>query len=157
MGNWRTFLLGKIEIPLFLSWILQSWIRLEKKIKSTCKNAVWKNDICLQASQGDFFFFFLLWWYSLLTSQGNHFPTSHLVGGVSEKYIKCRNLWARSLFLLLFSHSVVSDSLWPYGLQHARLPCPSTSPRACSNSCLLSRWRHPTILPSVVPFFSSCL
>ena len=41
---------------------------------------------------------------------------------------------------LLFSHSVMSDSLWPHGLQHTRLPCPSPSPGACSNSCPLSRW-----------------
>ena len=51
---------------------------------------------------------------------------------------------------------VVSDSLWPRGLQHARLPCPSPIPRACSNSCLLSRWCHPTSSSSVIPF-SSCL
>ena len=44
----------------------------------------------------------------------------------------------------------------PHGLQHTRLPCPSPSPRACSNSCPLSRWCHPTILSSVIPF-SSCL
>ena len=50
----------------------------------------------------------------------------------------------------------MSDSLWPHGLQHARLPCPSTTPRACSNSCPLSWWYHPTISSSVVPF-SSCL
>ena len=50
----------------------------------------------------------------------------------------------------------MSDSLWPYGLQNARLPCPSPSHRVCSNSCPLSRWYHPTILSSVVPF-SSCL
>ena len=56
---------------------------------------------------------------------------------------------------LLFSCSVVSDSLWPYGLQHARLPCPSPSPRACSNSCPLSQWCYPIISSSVVPF-SSC-
>ena len=58
--------------------------------------------------------------------------------------------------LLLFSRSVVSDSLWPPGLQHTRLPCPSPSPRACSNSSPLSQWCHPTISSSVVPF-SSCL
>ena len=40
---------------------------------------------------------------------------------------------------LLFSHSVVLDSLWPHGLQNARLPCPSLSPRVCSNSCPLSQ------------------
>ena len=47
--------------------------------------------------------------------------------------------------LLLFSCSVVSDSLWPHGLQHTRLPCPSLSPGFCSNSCPLSWWCHPTI------------
>ena len=46
----------------------------------------------------------------------------------------------------------MSDSLWPHELQHARLPCPSPTPRAYSNSCPLSRWRHPTILSSVIPF-----
>ena len=55
-----------------------------------------------------------------------------------------------------FSHSVVSDSLRPQGLQHTRLRCPSPTPRACSNSCLLSWWCHPTISSSIVPF-SSCL
>ena len=44
----------------------------------------------------------------------------------------------------------------PYGLQHTRLPYPSPTPKACSNSCPLSRWCHPTILFSLVPF-SSCL
>ena len=50
----------------------------------------------------------------------------------------------------------MSDSLWPHGLQHTRLPCPSPTPRACSHSCPSSRWCHPTISSSVVPF-SSCL
>ena len=53
------------------------------------------------------------------------------------------------------SHSVLSDSLWPHGLQHTRLPCPSPSPRVCSNSRPLSQWCHPTVSPSVIPF-SSC-
>ena len=57
-------------------------------------------------------------------------------------------------FILLFSCSVVSDSLWPHGLQYARPPCPSPSPGACSNLCPLSRWCHPTISSSVVPFSS---
>ena len=55
-----------------------------------------------------------------------------------------------------FSHSVVSDSLWPHGQQHTRLSCPSPSFRACSNSCPSSWWCHPTIPSSVVPF-SFCL
>ena len=58
--------------------------------------------------------------------------------------------------MLLISCSVVSESLWPHGLQHARLPCPSLSPRACSNSCPSSRWCHPTISSFVTPL-SSCL
>ena len=49
---------------------------------------------------------------------------------------------------------VVSDSLQPHGLQHARLPCPSPNPGVYSNSCPLSRWCHPTISCSVVPFSS---
>ena len=57
--------------------------------------------------------------------------------------------------VIQFSHSVVSDSLWPHGLQHTRLPCPSPTPGACSNSCPSSQWCHPTISSSVVPF-SSC-
>ena len=44
-----------------------------------------------------------------------------------------------------FSHSVMSNSLRPHGLQHARLPCPARTPWACSNSCPLSQWCHPTI------------
>ena len=55
-----------------------------------------------------------------------------------------------------FSRSVVSDSLQPHGLQHARHPCPSPTPGACSNSCPSSRWCHQTISSSIVPF-SSCL
>ena len=55
-----------------------------------------------------------------------------------------------------FSHSVVSDSLWPHGLQHIRLPCPSPTPGACTNSSLSNWWCHPTMSFSVVPF-SSCL
>ena len=55
-----------------------------------------------------------------------------------------------------FSRSVMSDSFWPHGLQHARPPCLSPTPRVYSNSCPLSRWCHPTISSSVVPF-SSCL
>ena len=55
-----------------------------------------------------------------------------------------------------FSLSVMSNSLQPHGLQHARLPYPSPTPGTCSNSCQSSRWCHPTISSSVVPF-SSCL
>ena len=61
----------------------------------------------------------------------------------------------RKGLLLLFSPLVVSDSLLPHGLQHARPLCPSPTPRVYSNSCPLSQWCHPTISSSVAPF-SSC-
>ena len=54
--------------------------------------------------------------------------------------------------LLLFSYLVGPDSLWPHGLQHARLPCPSLSPRVCTNSCPLNWWCYPTISSSVSAF-----
>ena len=68
-------------------------------------------------------------------------------------------IWEHSVQLfckLHFSLSVVSDSLWLHGLQHARPPCSSPNPEAYSNSCPLSRWCQPTIASSVIPF-SSCL
>ena len=54
---------------------------------------------------------------------------------------------------MLFSHQVVSGTLRSHEIQHSRLPCPSLSPRACSDSCLLSQWCHPTISSSVAPFY----
>ena len=56
--------------------------------------------------------------------------------------------------LFQISHLVISDSLQPHGLQHARPPCPSPTPGIYSNSCPLSQWCHPTISSSVVPFSS---
>ena len=57
-------------------------------------------------------------------------------------------------FSVQFSCSVVSDSLWPHELQHSRLPNPSPTPRAYSNSCPSNWWCHPTISSFVVPFSS---
>ena len=59
-------------------------------------------------------------------------------------------------FVTHLSHSVMSDSLWPHGMQHTKLPFPSPTPGACWNSCPLSQWCHPTISSSVIPI-SSCL
>ena len=58
----------------------------------------------------------------------------------------------RTLSSAQFSRSVISNSLWPDGLQHTRPPCPSPTPRVFSNSCPSSQWCHPTISSSVVPF-----
>ena len=69
----------------------------------------------------------------------------------------CGVCWEKSDWgLVQFSPSVRSGSLWPHRLQHARLLCPSPSPRVYSDSYLLSRWCSPTISSCVVPF-SSCL
>ena len=76
---------------------------------------------------------------------------SHRQGGLQATEIDFLQFWS-----LLFSHSVVSDSLQPHGLQHTRLPCHSLSPRVYSNSCPLGQWCHPTMSSSVIPF-SSCL
>ena len=72
------------------------------------------------------------------------------------RFFVCDFFFLNFYFILeLFSHSVMSDSLWPHGLQHARFPYPSPSPGACSDSYLLSLWCHSTISSSVVPV--SCL
>ena len=81
-------------------------------------------------------------------------PCQHLDLYCTSELQNCKmiNLYFKSSVQL--SHSVVSNSLRPHGLQHARLPCPSPTPGACSNSCPLSWWYHPTISSSVIPFSS---
>ena len=98
-------------------------------------------------------------WVSYLTSLWISFFTCKM----NDVIVQGHKKHPRSMLLvvinaymenLLFSLSVVSYSLWPHGLQHARLPCPSPSPGACSNSWPLSQWCHPTILSSIIPFSS---
>ena len=96
------------------------------------------------------------------------YPNFQPVGSLPELlFKKCRidldslyRTWHSSFIFFwwwsLLSCPVVSDSLWPHGLQHTRPPCPSPTPGACSDSYPLSRWCHPTISSSAVPF-SSCL
>ena len=79
-----------------------------------------------------------------------------LIHSLRKGYRIARAYWGELWSSGQFSRSVVSDSLWPHGLQHAKLPCPSPTPGACSNSCPPSRWCHSTISSSVIPF-SSCL
>ena len=84
-------------------------------------------------------------WNNIKCSQALKYQLQH-----NAFTIAC-NCNFRSVQLLSHVHS-----LQPHGLQHARLPCPLPTPRACSNSCPLSRWCHPTVSSSVIPF-SSCL
>ena len=81
-----------------------------------------------------------LWWWSLGTYK------------ISLKFAKV----IANCMTFQFICSFVSNSLWPHELQHARLPCPSPTPGACSNSCPSSWWCHPNISSSVMSF-SSCL
>ena len=74
---------------------------------------------------------------------------------MANKYMKkCSTSLIIQVSSVQFSRSVVSDSLWPHELQHARPPCPSLTPRVHSNSCPCSRWCHPAISSSVIPFSS---
>ena len=96
-------------------------------------------------------------WVSYLTSLWISFFTCKMNGVIVQGHKKHPRsmLWVvinGYMENLLFSLSVVSYSLWPHGLQHARLPCPSPSLGACSNSCPLSQWCHPTMLSSIIPF-----
>ena len=81
---------------------------------------------------------------------------AHLFLLVCSFQMYFHSLFDHSIVNLLFSCSVVSNSLWPHGLQHTRLCYASPSPKTCSNSCPLSEWYHPNISSSVIPF-SSCL
>ena len=72
---------------------------------------------------------------------------------IEESFKEKSPLNLRNGWKVQFSLSVVSNSLWPHGLQYARLPCPPT-PRAYSNSCPLNWWCHPNISSCVVPFSS---
>ena len=89
---------------------------------------------------------------------GNSFYFSIETGFQDDHFSRKQNLRLEDSFVssVQFSRLVMSDSLWPHGLQHSRLPCPWLIPKACSNSCSPSQWCHPTISSSVTPF-SSCL
>ena len=70
-------------------------------------------------------------------------------------YIVPRDVQKFPKFCFVVVQSLSHARLWPHGLWHPRLPCPSLSPGVCSNSCSLSQWCHPTISSSVVPFSCS--
>ena len=78
-------------------------------------------------------------------------PWGHKESDMTELLTVFQNKWLTSV---QFCRSVMSDSFRPHGLQHARPPCPPPTPRACSYSCPLSWWCHPTISSSVIPFYS---
>ena len=96
-----------------------------------------------------------LWWRFILEA---YYLRNYLESWPQKKHIHtCTNTHTHthSHSSVQFSHSVMTNSLWPHELQHTRLPCPSPPPGVCSNSCPLSQGCHPTISSSVASF-SSC-
>ena len=99
---------------------------------------------------------------TMLRREGRDWFRDHCNNPGERQWHQWRRWWEGIRFRIFsltfssvqFSCSVVSDSLWPHGLQHARLPYPSPTPRVYSNSCPLSWWCHPTISSSVIPFSS---
>ena len=89
-------------------------------------------------------------------SQKLRLSTALLAPSWRWRKVTCQFSYSFPYGSVQFSHWVVSASLWPHGLQHSRPPCLSPTLRACSNSCPSSRWCHPTISSSVIPF-SFCL
>ena len=110
-----------------------------------------------------------LWFFSLLPFSLLSQATSDLLSIIIDRFVFFRILYKWQSFIctlifwllsvqfssVQFSCSVLSDSLWPHGLQHARPPCPSPTPGVYSNTCPSSQWCHPAISCSIVPF-SSC-
>ena len=85
--------------------------------------------------------------YTMIRNSAFVYSASTIQGWDEWPYLCLRRLPVQ------FSRSVLSNFLWPHGLQHARLPCPSPTPEACSNPCPLSQWCHPTsVIPSPSAF-----
>ena len=76
------------------------------------------------------------------------------IWGLESKFLKLKSPESSHIPQFRFSCSVVSDSLWPHGLQLTRFPCPSPTPGGCSNACPSSWWCHPTILSPFPPAFN---
>ena len=101
----------------------------------------------------------LLEWVAISFSKGSSQPRDQTrvscTAGSLFTIWATREIKATKTQLVQFSHSVMSDSLWPHESQHTRPPCPSSTPGVHSNSCPSSRWWHPAISSSLIPF-SSC-
>ena len=120
-------------------WI-PKWIGTQSKIKDTSAQWIMQNSInCFWIKPK--LHSHMWFWESLIYTSIHDYLLSH---------------WDYQSTSIQFSHSVMSNSFLSHGLQHARFPCPSPIPGAYSNSCPSSRWCHPTISSSIVPF-SFCL
>ena len=140
--NWLTYYISFFAFKIRL-WTISLWVGI-------LDAHIFPHDTCAIKDFGGAAFL------EFSTQKAGFLDVGNIVSWFRCWYPGMYSICVNSLSLLLFSFLVVSDSLWPQGLQHARLPCLSLPPRVCSNSCPLSQGCHPTISSSVVPF-SSCL
>ena len=126
------------------------WINLEPIIQSEIRQKEKKQILCINAGIWNPEKWY--WWICMQGSSGNADRVTKLWTCEKKRVRWTGRAALKPAYSVQFSRSVVSDSLWPHGLQHTRLPCPSPTPGVYSNSCPLSRWRHPAISSSVGPF-----
>ena len=126
-------------------WVARKWISSRRH-----DTHLFLEMLCILFPFGDY-----KWWVFVDDSFGSIIGISSC-NGCGVVLHESSPFWPPSFIFSVsqFSHSVVSDSLWPHGLQHARPPCLPPTPGIYSNSCPLSQWCHPTISSSVVPFSS---
>ena len=146
-----------------MQWVLvQSLIR---ELRSHMQDGATKHThthththTCTHTSYVNSFFFICYFYCNISSTLSGAISVSFQSSAPSEALCPkmVRNQCSRSVQFSSLQSSVMSDSLRPHRLQHARLPCPSPTPRVYSNSCTLSQWCHSTILSSVIPL-SSCL
>ena len=154
------------EKSLGTAWITgsESWAGLPQPLP--CLTICWNSPHTKNTFKEDFFLLFPLWEIkSLLLGDGKNLVMLHLrwlflwfifllLETAYWPRIFINILWRKVTAKYDLPLVVVSDFLWPHGLQHARLPSPSLSLAVRANSCALSQWCHPTISSSVVPFSS---
>ena len=154
------------EKSLGTAWITgsESWAGLPQPLP--CLTICWNSPHTKNTFKEDFFLLFPLWEIkSLLLGDGKNLVMLHLrwlflwfifllLETAYWPRIFINILWRKVTAKYDLPLVVVSDFLWPHGLQHARLPSPSLSLAVRANSCPLSQWCHPTISSSVVPFSS---
>ena len=99
-----------------------NWFKIRKGVRQSCILSPWLFNLYAEN---------IMWNTGLVESQAGIKIAGRNINNLRYAYL-----------LLLFSSSVMSGSLWPHGLQHPRLPCPSPSPGVCSNSCPLSWWNQ---------------
>ena len=122
---------------------MRDWI---KGLRPFCQSLIWLTQFCKSIIVH-------LKFFHLAAKKSIDFPSSFFFLLINLVSINWPMMFLK-IYSVQFSCSVMSDSLWPHELQHARPPCPSQTPGVYSNLCPSSRWCHPAISSSVVLFSS---